>query len=83
VSVLSDKDKVDFRNALHMHGYAEADFELTAHDDPPGPEGSACTGIIVVTHTLTFVRKIYPVGYGSRWIRDFENDLARHTFHAT
>jgi hypothetical protein len=82
VFVLSDKDKVDFWTAADLHGYAEADFELTAYDDPPAREGSDRTGIIVVTHTRTFVRRIYPVGFGSRWIADFEHDLARHAFHA-
>ena len=82
MSVLSDQDGLEFRKTVQEHGHAEADFELRAYDNPSGPEGSACTGIIVVTHTLTFRRKIYPVGYGSRWIREFENDLERHKFHA-
>jgi hypothetical protein len=77
MSLISRSERAEYRNALEMHGYAESDFELLEFAE------IVYRGTIVLKHTRTSVAKMYPVGFGSRWVAYFQDDLERHAFHAT
>jgi hypothetical protein len=83
MSLISRSERAEYRNALEMHGYAESDFELLEFADPHVAAEIVYRGTIVLKHTRTSVAKMYPVGFGSRWVAYFQDDLERHAFHAT
>lgn len=82
MKLIEQDEKDDFKSVLVRFNLSEADFDLTEADttDPKTDEIFALTGIVTVTRKSTNRKAQYPIGDGSKWVEEFERDVARNLF---
>jgi hypothetical protein len=80
---LIEQDEMDdFRAVLRRFNLSTEDFDLAETDttDPKTDETFALTGFVVITRISTNLNAQYPIGDGSKWVEEFERDLAGNLF---
>jgi hypothetical protein len=82
MNLIEQDELAGFRDVLRRFGLPEGDFGLTETDttDPKTDEVYALTGFVVVTQKSSGRQAQYPIGDGSRWVEEFERDLASRLF---
>lgn len=82
--LIEQDERSDFRAVLRRFNLSEKDFDLVEIDttDPKTDEIFALTGFVTVTQISTNRKAQYPTGDGSRWVTEFERDMAKGLFDA-
>lgn len=82
MKLIEQNEKDDFQAVLRRFNLSAEDFDLTETDttDPKTDEIFALTGFVVVTRKSTNLKAQYPIGDGSRWVSEFERDIAKNLF---
>lgn len=79
---MDKRTQQDFHTAIQRHGYTPDDFSIVETDATAwNPNGlSPITGTILTTLNKTGKNKEYRTGMRTKWVIDFEADLANGIF---
>lgn len=82
MNLIEQDEKDDFQAVLKRFNLTAEDFDLAETDttDPKTDEIFALTGFVVVTRKSTNLKAQYQIGDGSRWVEEFERDIAKNVF---
>lgn len=82
MKLIEQDEKDDFQAVLRRFNLSVEDFDLTETDttDPKTDEIFALAGFVVITRKSTNRKAQYPIGDGSRWVKEFERDIAENLF---
>ena len=75
----------EFHAVLTRFNLPTDDFDLREIDttDPKTDEIFALTGFVIITRISTDQQKEYPIGDGSKWVEEFQTDVAEKLFGDT
>ena len=82
MKLIEQDEKDDFLAVLKRFHLSPEDFDLAETDttDSKTDEIFALTGFVVITQKSTNLKAQYPIGYGSRWVEEFERDIEKNVF---
>lgn len=82
MKLIEQDEKDAFRAVLRRFKLSAEDFDLSETDttDPKTDEVFALTGFVMVTRKSTNLKAQYPIGDGSRWVKEFERDVTEKLF---
>jgi hypothetical protein len=82
MKLVEQDEMTAFRAVLEKSKLPASDFDLCEVDttDPKTDEIEALRGFVKITRKSTGQQREYPTGDGSRWVEEFERDLAEKLF---